>query len=482
MRITRREFVAAATATATAPRPFALAPSARKTVLVVGAGLAGLNAALRLTARGFDVTLIEARDRVGGRLHTRRDFKDAQWLDAGAQGGADSYKRLVAIAKDLNLRVATPLRATAPPELLLHMKGRTFRSGELAKDPSLNPYDLPDELKRVAPPLLASRYVGPVAARVEDRAAWIRPEWSAYDKKSLRVFLEESGAPPGAIDLISRSPNCNSIDTASALWAIRDAARFRLAGANLQLSAAGGMDRVTQAMAAGLEGKIKLGLTLKKVTITAGGVRASVSPSGGSGDAGQIEAAHIVLAIPFSVLRDIDIGADLSEGKRRAIRELPYTQISKVYLQTKTRYFEALGLGNVLWTDTPIERVFASTPRESTSPRGLLHVWMDGESAIAIDKMAEADRIPFVVDTLDRILPGTKDNVETAYFHSWGLDPYAKGAYCHFGVGQAAALHPHIAHPEGRLHFAGEHTTTVEPGMEAALESGERVTAEIAEA
>ena len=480
MIITRRTFLAASAATSASPRLLAQGSSAGKTVLVVGAGLAGLNAALRLGARGFEVTLVEARDRVGGRLHTRRDFKDDQWLDAGAQGGADSYKRLLALSHDLNVRLATPLRATAPPELLLHMKGRTFRSGELAKDPSLNPYDLPDDLKRVPPPLLASRYISPVAARLEDRAAWTRPEWSAYDKKSLKAFLEESGAPNDAIDLISRSPNCNSLETASALWAIRDAARFRLAGATAQLSAAEGMDRVPQAMAARLQGKIKLGVILKKVTTTATGIRASVAPSHGVGGTSQIEAAHLVLAIPFSVLRGLEISAELGEGKRRAIQNLPYTLISKVYLQTRTRYFESLGLGNVLWTDTPIERVFASTPRDSTSPRGLLHVWMDGESADAIDKMSEADRIPYVIATLEKILPGTKDNVETAYFQSWGLDPYAKGAYCHFGVGQAGSLHPHIAPPAGRLHFAGEHTTTEEPGMEAALESGERVAMEIA--
>ena len=105
---------------------------------------------------------------------------------------------------------------------------------------------------------------------------------------------------------------------------------------------------------------------------------------------------------------------------------------------------------------------------------------MQGESATEIDGMAEEKRIPYVLALLELVLPGARENAETVRFHSWSLDPWARGGWCRFSPGQVAALHPHLAPPVGPLHFGGEHTTTLEAGLEAALESGERVTAEIA--
>ncbi len=179
----------------------------------------------------------------------------------------------------------------------------------------------------------------------------------------------------------------------------------------------------------------------------------------------------------------MEFDPELPEGKARAIRDLPYTQISKVYVQTKTRYYERRGLTSLLWSDSPIEQVFVATPQDfDKSARGLLHVWMDGESATEIDGMAEQKRVSYVLGMLELLLPGSRESAETVRFHSWNLDPWAKGAYCHFAPGQVASLHPHIAPPVGNIHFAGEHTSTVEVGMEAALESGERVVAEITRA
>ena len=187
-----------------------------------------------------------------------------------------------------------------------------------------------------------------------------------------------------------------------------------------------------------------------------------------------------MLTAPFGALQDVDFQPGLPEGKARAIAELPYTQVSKVYIQTKTRFFEQRGLRSLLWTDTPLERVFVATPPGSESGRGLLHVCMDGDSATEIDGMSEAKRIPYVLGMLELMLPGLRANAETALFHSWNLDPWAKGAYAHLAPGQAATLVPHLAPPVGNIHFAGDHTALADPGIEGALESGERVVAEIA--
>jgi monoamine oxidase len=93
--------------------------------------------------------------------------------------------------------------------------------------------------------------------------------------------------------------------------------------------------------------------------------------------------------------------------------------------------------------------------------------------------VAEEKRLSYVLGMLNLLLPGSRESAETVRFHSWNLDPWAKGAYSHFAPGQVASLLPHIASPVGNIHFAGDHTSTAETGMEGALESGERVAAEI---
>src|SRR5258708_26713296 len=83
------------------------------------------------------------------------------------------------------------------------------------------------------------------------------------------------------------------------------------------------------------------------------------------GRAHAIETGHLVLAAPFPALQDVEFDPELPEGKARAIRELPYTQIAKVYVQTKTRYYDRRGLTSLLWTDSPIEQQFLATPQDS---------------------------------------------------------------------------------------------------------------------
>ena len=475
--VSRRRFLAAAAAPLLVPRarPGAAGPDRR--VVVVGAGLAGLSAAYLLGERGYEVTLVEARDRPGGRIWTWREpFKDGQWLEAGAPSSDDGSKRLLKWCQAFGLELEAAPRTSAPSEVLLHLKGETFPARELILR---NPYGLPLDLAKVPPHTLLARYLAPVAAKLPDRRAWTRPEWASYDGKSLATLLREVGAPSAARALLAQAAEGGSLASTSALWAIRGAARPRLAGVTKSLTVKGGMDRLPQAFAARIKGRILQDTALVAVRVRGERVTAFVESKG---RAAPLEARHLVLTAPFGALQDVEFDPGLPAGKTRAIQELPYAQVSHVYVQTRSRFYERRGLQSLLWTDTPIGHVLVATPPDSPSGRGLLQVSLQGEAATEVDGMVEEKRIPYLLALLELVLQGARENAETVRFHSWNLDPWAKGAYSHFAPGQVASLHPHIAPPVGNIHFAGDHTSTVEAGMEAALESGERVVAEITRA
>jgi len=444
-------------------------------VVVVGAGLAGLGAAYLLGERGYEVTLVEARERPGGRIWTWREpFKDGQWLESGATSTDDGSKRVLKWCQAFGLEVVPPPRPSPPPELLLHLKGETFPARELILR---NPYGLPLELAKVPPQALLARYLAPLAAKLPDRASWTRPEWAAYDAKSLATLLREAGAPSAARSLMAQAAEGGSPTTTSALWALREAARPRLAGVTKSLVVKGGMDRLPKAFAERLKGRILYDTALVALRVRGERVTAFVESKG---RAAPVEARHVVLAAPFGALREVEFDPVLPAGKARAIQELPYALVSQVHVQTRSRFYERRGLQSLLFTDTPLGRVVVATPPDSPSGRGLLQVWMHGEAAAEIDGMLEEKRIPYVLALLELVLPGAREYAETVRFHSWNLDPWARGAWRQFSPGQVAALHPQVAPAVGPLHFGGEHTSTVEAGLEGALESAERVVAEIA--
>ena len=95
--------------------------------------------------------------------------------------------------------------------------------------------------------------------------------------------------------------------------------------------------------------------------------------------------------------------------------------------------------------------------------------------------MPERERIEFALEEMQRVYPGIREHFELGASKSWDDDPWARGGYCWFKPGQMAALLPHSARPEGRVHFAGEHTSTWPQWMQGALESGMRAAREVHE-
>src|SRR5262249_8248529 len=112
--------------------------------------------------------------------------------------------------------------------------------------------------------------------------------------------------------------------------------------------------------------------------------------------------------------------------------------------------------------------------------RGILQAYPISVQSRRVTGMSEADRIRFALDHVETIFPGIRQHFEGGGTKCWDEDEWARGASAYYKPGQFSTLLPHVARPEGRIHFAGEHTSVWTDGwMQGALESGNRVARDI---
>jgi monoamine oxidase len=198
-----------------------------------------------------------------------------------------------------------------------------------------------------------------------------------------------------------------------------------------------------------------------------------------SGRRSQITADYLICAIPFTVLRSISVSPAFSEGKQRAIRELSYNSVTRVYVQSPTRSWVTDGLSGFAATDLPVGTVWDCTEGQPGA-RGILECYTSGERARRLAGLSEPERVRTVVENLQKVFPGV--SYEKAVSIAWDSDPLVKGAFAWFKRDQMSTLLPHIARREGRVFFAGEHTSPWFGWMQGALQSGNRAAHEVNDA
>lgn len=433
-------------------------------VIVVGAGLSGLTAAMLLEERGLDVTVVEARDRRGGRIFTLQNVPGRP--EGGGPVIATSYERLLKIAKAVGAEMGPG--PSMERSTLLFVNGQTV-PWEDWKSSSANQLS---EAERSMPPSMLLGALTGVENPLSDASDWIHSRHSAIDI-SLADYLRGQGASEEALRLINVAPNTNNIETTSALWALRNAQRRRDSKGGRIVTTAGGNSQLIEKMAAAIHGPVLLGKPV--VAMRSLSDRVEVECSDGT----RLGADYCIVTVPFSVLRNIAIEPSLSGQQKEAVETIPYTAITKYYLRPRHAFWEEDKLPVSMWTDTFIERIFPN--RSADGQVQSLTCWVDGANAIALDALSEEEQVSTVLGELARIRPATKDALEFAGMISWGRDPWARGAYAHYAPGQVTGLKAAMAEPWHRLHFAGEHTAITAPGLESAVESAERAAGEIIE-
>ncbi len=473
--LTRRAFMlGAGSAMLPGILPKAFAKSGQR-VVVVGAGLAGLAAAFELSEAGIDVRVAEQSDRPGGRVRTVKGvFDDDAWVDVGGQTSGPGYANFFYYATRFGLTLEPQAVFASRPDLLVHVENQLLSGTALREDPDRWPMALADAEKPLAPARLLSHYLRPIAAEIGKVERVLEPQYLKYDEMSLLELLRQQGASDAAIALIEHVLNYNSLETVSALSALRDAVRTLHVRGAQALNIAGGNSQLPEAFARERGDRVHCRSALTSIVQDARSVKLQIETQH---DQEVWEADRVVIALPFTALRNVSIEPALPENRQRMIDELPYTQVAQTYLQTKTRFWEEETPVAAIYSDGPLERLFNASARMS-SQRGLLINWINGIGTGRFTELDPEEHAAFVRQQLDEIWPGSGQLVEKTYTSNWGKT-YARGAYAHYAPGQMATFARAIPEPVNRLHFAGEHTELVAPGMEGALTSGKRAASEV---
>jgi monoamine oxidase len=479
--LTRRNFLRAASAGVGTPALLtALPPKApAKKVLVAGGGLAGLSAAYELMQAGHEVIVLEARDRPGGRVLTLRDsFSDGLYAEAGAEMFGDTHDFVHRYVKQFGLTLMPAPNATKLLALY-YLKGKRV----LNRHAGLEwPMELPADEQKMLPYDLGKKYIEPAVADIGDPLSpgWPSPEvLEKYDRVSMAELLRRRGASAEAITLLQLAYSDswdNGTEPDSSLCLLRDEAIGRSPGISQRI--AGGNDRLPHALADKLGNRIQYRTALARIEQDGKQVTVTVTQNGRHH---KLTAGYLVCAIPFPVLRSIQVAPAFSAGKQRAIQELRYLSVARVFLQTKSRFWTASGLSGYAATDLPIGTTWDCSLGEGSN-RGILECYTSGQTARRFAALPERQRVQAAIENLETVFPGTRDSFEKAVSVDWDADPLARGAFAWFKRGQMSEIMPHVATREGRVFFAGEHTSPYFGWMQGALQSGNRVAAEVNDA
>jgi monoamine oxidase len=429
-------------------------------VIVVGAGASGLETALRLEAAGIDVQVVEAADRIGGRMHTLYDLP-GQPNAGGVQIGA-SYGRLRSRARALGVELFPEPTSSRPT--VLNIGGQMMQSRDWV---TASGNTFPAAQKNTLPNAALFATAGGPNNPLKTFDDWRGPLGIGADV-SADVFLSSKGFDAAARRLVDVGLNGNRLDTYSIVNVMRSLTLFgaERASGGVSSMVRGGSQRLPEAMAQALKKPVMMGQAVTRISINVQG--GSVTLANGI----RLSAQAIVGAIPFPTLRRIAIRAPMSRETRAAIAALPYTQIKQVFLEPEKRYWETDGMPIDMWTDGPLERVFSVRDSESHDT-GIIYVWLNGTGA-------QGFNIATVGARMNVLRPASEGKFKVRHVQDWtSINPLAGGAYMHWAPGQIGRWAGKMGAPAGRLFFAGEHLGLVHTGMEAAFESAERAATDV---
>lgn len=465
--------VAAATLTGEGEGAFAQ-QQGRSPILVVGGGIAGLTAAYRLRQGGVRADLIEATNRIGGRIRTVPKVARTQIsADVGGEFIDSGHTNLISLATELGLRAIDLAQVQSGfVKDTFFLEGRRFSVQQLIAD--------------LAP--LASKINADLAA-IGDEISYLDFTEAAekLDNLSIAEYLEKAETSTVIRQLLRIAyvtEYGRDVEEQSALNLLfliaAQADNFSLYGdSDERYQIEGGNSQIVNRLAGQLSGSIEVGTALEAITILPDG-RYRVSLRSGQSTFDRTY-ERVLLTLPFSTLREVKINVPLPQPKRRAIEQLGYGTNSKLVTGYRSRIWREVYQSTAsVFTDLGFQNTWEATPFAPTD-NGLVTNFTGGRQGLAMGSGVPEDQAQRFLGQFERVFPGVK-NLRTgkAVRAFWPGERFSKGSYACYLVGQWTQMYTVEGEQVGNLYFAGEHTSLENQGyMEGGCETGQRAALEI---
>lgn len=440
-------------------------------VCVVGAGFAGLTAALRLKQAGCSVRLLEARDRVGGRTFTvSRD--DGSWIDRGGAWVGPTQDRILALLDEFGVKTFKQYHDGAA---MMFVDGKQYR------------YEgtIPWSMSPWAALNLGASFLelGHMCKTIPLDAPWEAKKAATWDRMTLAQWLDRNVKSKAAHDLLDAAISgcytsaASEVSMLFMLYQMGSAGGpgFVLGGpgASQDSRVVGGMGALYGSMSAELGDAIALSQPVRSITQDLEGVTVR-------SDHGSVRARHAVVAVPIAIASQIAYEPMLPTDRSFLHQRMPSGAVVKVSIVYDEPFWRADGLCGQSAAPGSVATITIDACTDSATP-GILCVIIEGPIARRYECLDQDERRQAVLDALvERFGPKAARPVDYVE-QNWSRERYSGGGMLsHAPPGVLTEFGHALRRPCGRIHWAGTESSAVMCGwIDGAVRSGERAANEV---
>ncbi|MBS0203820.1 MAG: FAD-dependent oxidoreductase [Planctomycetes bacterium] len=425
-------------------------------VIVVGAGFAGLACAFELISTGCEVTILEARDRIGGRVHSLADLVPGKFAEAGGEFLGSNHPTVMSYAARFQLELFDIPHVSAKIPAPRVLNGRRLTSAEL-KETRVDVDRALSQLTEGARPVVPDQ-------------PWETPDARALDALSTGDWIKSLSISPLAKELVAAQLTANNAVPAEAQSQLGNLSQ--ICGGGLErywtdserYQCRGGNNQFAKKLAEGIKDE-RILLSTPVTRISTSDKLVQVTAASGR----TYEADEVVLCVPPTTWSKIHFAPGLPETLAPQLGKAV-----KFLNSVRDRFWERHDMRPSSQSYTGTGHTWLGTGNQNPAdPREVLISFISGPTAEKWSKHPTQSRIKDYQTEVALLHPGFLDSLDTTTFMDWLSEPWTRAGYSFPAPGQITTQGPIMREGIGRLHFAGEHTCYQFVGyMEGGLHSG----------